>query len=393
MLDFGLTQQSFFSEFHEKKPFIRRGAYPSKGITWADVDQAMYVGETADANLRVHKDGFVEEHVYTETCAEVGQVKKRIIKPVLAELLEDGASIIYNRMEGVSLPIRELCNQVARFVGASTVANGYISFGDKETFGSHWDTHDVFAIQLIGRKRWLVYEPTFPLPLAGQTSLLHKAECPTVPVIDEVLEAGDILYIPRGWWHTAVPLHEETFHIAVGVHPHSVADYVSWVAKNILPKQLVCRKSMRLGTAGADVLAAAQDTMVAAMFSAETFAAYQQHMVHVERCASGFNLSRDFRPDISLDIERGSYVANSKFDYTVLRDVRTVNGVFKSSDSQSEAVLGYIAGSHDPVGFKALREEHPHIPRPSLRIIVGDLLRRDIIACVTNGEAAGMARV
>jgi hypothetical protein len=287
-------------------------------------------------------------------------------------------------MEGASLAIRELCNQVARFTSAPTVANGYISFGDKETFGNHWDTHDVFAIQLIGRKRWLVYEPTFPLPLTGQTSLLHKSECPEQPVIDEILEAGDILYIPRGWWHTAVPLREETFHIAVGVHPHSVADYAAWVAKHILPDVLACRQSIRPDSTGLDTLASAKDALVEAFFSEAAFGAYRQQQVSAERSASGFNLSRDFRPNIGRDIEQGSYVANTKFDFEVLHGMPTINGIHMSRDPQAVAVLRTITGHPQPIGFPMLRALHPQIARADLRMILDDLMRRDIVCCADS---------
>ncbi|MBR7780370.1 JmjC domain-containing protein [Undibacterium rugosum] len=383
-----MSKQIFFAEFHEKKPFIQRRSHSPAAISWADVDAAMYIGESLDANLRVHKDGFVEEHLYTETCAELGVLKKRIVKTALAELLEQGASIIYNRMEGASLAIREICNQVARFTGAPTVANGYISFGDKETFGNHWDTHDVFAIQLIGRKRWLVYEPTFELPLAGQTSLLHKVDCPAVPVIDEILEAGDSLYIPRGWWHTAVPLREETFHIAVGVHPHSITDYVAWIAKHILPNVLACRQSIRADDTGMDTLASAKDALISAMFSETSFAAYRKHQIDVERCASGFNLSREFRPNVGRDIEQGRYIVNTRFDYSVLQDARTINGVYMPRDPQAAAVLRTIADQTQPVDFPALRNAHDQIERAELRMIIDDLMRRDIVCSVGGARIA-----
>jgi ribosomal protein L16 Arg81 hydroxylase len=67
-------------------------------------------------------------------------------------LLAAGASIIFNWMESFSYPIRALSQELARYVGHDTAANGYISIGGDQAFGNHWDTHDVFAVQLIGQK-------------------------------------------------------------------------------------------------------------------------------------------------------------------------------------------------------------------------------------------------
>ena len=61
-----------------------------------------------------------------------------------------------------------------------------------------------------------VFAPTFPLPLPHQKSKELQHECPLEPVFDGVLEAGDVLYLPRGWWHEAIPLqNEETFFISL----------------------------------------------------------------------------------------------------------------------------------------------------------------------------------
>lgn len=61
---------------------------------------------------------------------------------------------------------------------------------------------------------------------------------PTIPDMGVVLEAGDVLYIPRGWWHNPAPMGCETFHLAIGTFAPTGYDYMQWLAKqtqNILP--------------------------------------------------------------------------------------------------------------------------------------------------------------
>ena len=43
-------------------------------------------------------------------------------------------------------------------------------------------------------------------------------EKPDTPLWEGMLEDGDLLYIPRGWWHVATPLDEPTLHLTVGVN-------------------------------------------------------------------------------------------------------------------------------------------------------------------------------
>ena len=43
------------------------------------------------------------------------------------------------------------------------------------------------------------------------------------------LNDGDVLYIPRGWWHEAFPLGEPSLHLTVSLTPPTAMDYLGWV--------------------------------------------------------------------------------------------------------------------------------------------------------------------
>lgn len=51
--------------------------------------------------------------------------------------------------------------------------------------------------------------------------------------MDFILEAGDVFYLPRGWWHDPLPLGEETFHLALGTFPAYTMDYLGWVMQQM----------------------------------------------------------------------------------------------------------------------------------------------------------------
>ncbi|EPH1775108.1 JmjC domain-containing protein, partial [Acinetobacter baumannii] len=115
-----------------------------------------------------------------------------------------------------------------------------ISYGneDDSSFRAHWDTRDVFVLQLVGRKKWILYEPNFEYPLPSQQSkdMEHVVKCPTTePYMDVILEEGDLLYVPRGWWHDPVPCGERTVHLSVGTYAIYRNDYLHWIIQNILP--------------------------------------------------------------------------------------------------------------------------------------------------------------
>lgn len=61
--------------------------------------------------------------------------------------------------------------------------------------------------------------------------------------MDVILEAGDILYVPRGWWHNPLPIGEETFHLAVGTFAPTGFEYINWLLKHT-PNILGCRRNL-----------------------------------------------------------------------------------------------------------------------------------------------------
>ncbi|WP_137166786.1 cupin domain-containing protein [Salinimonas lutimaris] len=72
--------------------------------------------------------------------------------------------------------------------------------------GPHLDQYDVFLVQGKGRRHWKVGRPgehqaVYPHPKLQQIA-------PFEPVLDVVLEPGDILYIPPGWPHDGVALED-----------------------------------------------------------------------------------------------------------------------------------------------------------------------------------------
>jgi Cupin superfamily protein len=95
----------------------------------------------------------------------------------------------------------------------------------------HWDPQEAFVIQLCGRKHWRVYQPTRQHPLKND---IEPPPAPGGgPAWEGVLADGDILYIPRGWWHEAFPLNEPSLHLTITLTPPTGIDYLGWVVSRL----------------------------------------------------------------------------------------------------------------------------------------------------------------
>jgi bifunctional lysine-specific demethylase and histidyl-hydroxylase NO66 len=91
----------------------------------------------------------------------------------------------------------------------------------------------VFVLQVTGRKQWRVHEPVLAAPMPDEpwdtVAADVAARAQERAVIEEVLEPGDCLYLPRGFLHSAAALGETSIHLTFGVHAVVERDLVQAV--------------------------------------------------------------------------------------------------------------------------------------------------------------------
>jgi hypothetical protein len=164
----------------------------------------------------------------------------------LTQQLREGATLVLDAVDELSAPIEELAEGLELFFREHVQVNLYAGWQSARGFDLHWDDHDVFILQVTGRKKWSVYGMTRPYPLVAD---VEKAEKPAgEPLWDGVLEDGDLLYIPRGWWHVAGALAEPTVHLTVGVHNRTGLDLLRWLAERMRASETFRRDLPRLAS-------------------------------------------------------------------------------------------------------------------------------------------------
>lgn len=112
-------------------------------------------------------------------------------------------------VQGVDRYIHEVDDIIEpfRFVPNWRLDDLMVSFATQHAgVGAHRDQYDVFLVQGKGQRRWRVGEPgeyqdVFPHPKLRQIEAF-------TPIIDEVLNPGDVLYIPPGWPHDGKALED-----------------------------------------------------------------------------------------------------------------------------------------------------------------------------------------
>ncbi len=191
----------------------------------AGVDELLSTRGLRTPFLRVAKNGStLPERSFTAGGGVGAAISDQISDARLAQLFEDGATIVLQGLHRTWGPIVDFAADLATELGHPVQANAYITPAQSQGFSAHYDVHDVFVLQLAGQKRWIIHEPVHPWPMrhepwdtGGRKEQVAQAAAGE-PVLDVVLEPGDCLYLPRGYLHAAKALAGVSAHLTLGVH-------------------------------------------------------------------------------------------------------------------------------------------------------------------------------
>lgn len=198
-------------------------------IGWDELNAILEQHRLTPPRLKIFKDGQQVDPAQYLTSAMFGV--PRLDAGGLITSLAQGASLILDDIQEVAPRVRDLMQSFQDRLHTDCYANLYAGWHSQKAFQLHWDPQEAFVIQLTGRKRWRLYQPTRLNPLKNDIELPPQ---PTGnPAWEGVLSDGDTLYIPRGWWHDAFPLNEPSLHLTISPTPPTALDYLGWVMSDL----------------------------------------------------------------------------------------------------------------------------------------------------------------
>ena len=221
--------EAFFAEYWERRPLVLHRDEPVRfdGLL-SETDVERLVCSTAiryPAFRLVRQGSQIDLGTYTRDLSWRPPFTSTADVPrVLAEW-EAGATIVLQALHVNWHPLAVFCRLLERALGHAVQANAYYTPRGSQGFAVHHDTHDVLVLQLVGEKRWLLYEPLLELPLKHQRYSAELGEHGE-PTDDLMLRAGDTLYLPRGWLHQAETSASDSLHLTIGISAYTWTDAV-----------------------------------------------------------------------------------------------------------------------------------------------------------------------
>jgi ribosomal protein L16 Arg81 hydroxylase len=240
-----LTTQEFFSNYWEKKHIVLSRQSPDTYrdlLSLDDIDYALAEMDLRHPNVSLATG---------EKIPSVGEYTfgNGIIDPVAAyKLFSKGTTIVLSNMQ-LKLPkLAALCRSLTAESSIQFQTNLYLTPPRSQGFKRHYDTHDVFILQVAGSKNWRIFGTPFQLPPRGRGFTATKLE--SGELSDEfVLQQGDLLYMPRGLFHEAISDDSTSLHITLGANSLTWADFLFEAVAAACLKDVAFRRTLPLGYA------------------------------------------------------------------------------------------------------------------------------------------------
>lgn len=217
----------FHAEYFGKRPLhiSREGAQHPSLLPWARFNDVLAI--TPYWNEDTLKVFFKNRAALRENYCDTSEARAGASAPInpakVRSLLALGASLVANHLHRVCPEVGAVAHMLEQQFAARVAANVYCSFKGVQAFQTHFDLHDVFAVQAEGEKLWRVYEsradtPVMTLP-PGDEIEKWLVDSRGRLLFEVLMKPGDLLYLPRGQYHDALTGSQASLHVTFGVAP------------------------------------------------------------------------------------------------------------------------------------------------------------------------------
>ena len=239
-----MSVEQFFAEYHDKAPLHVR-AEPGKFasvLSWRQINRLMDMTHAwTSKSLMVVLDGKpipAEQYCIRAGGRDTGEQLLQPVAEKVREWVAKGASIVLNDVDSLTPGLAAVSTAIEEAGLGKAQANVYISWQSHKAFPAHYDTHDVWAVQVEGEKTWNVWEGRAEWPIShpvfrSQTQEHHEQAKGRLRA-KVTLKAGDLLYLPRGWYHDALAEAPASVHVAYGAHAPIGIDIMTILGERVL---------------------------------------------------------------------------------------------------------------------------------------------------------------
>ena len=238
-----ITPEQFFADYYDKQPLhvVGGAAKFASVLSWRGINRLLdqtHIWSSQSLKLVMDGNAVPPEQYCTRATGRDGAALQQPDSRLVAQWVSRGASVVMNDVDSLTPGLAAVSDALEQAGLGKAQANVYISWQSHKAFPSHFDTHDVWAVQVEGEKSWNLWEGRAEWPIAhpvfrslGQA---HHEQAKGRLRAKVTVKAGDLLYLPRGWYHDALAEAPASVHIAYGVSAPMGMDVMNILSERVL---------------------------------------------------------------------------------------------------------------------------------------------------------------
>lgn len=230
-----LNFEQFSSQYFARAPLHLPAADSQRDrfenlFNWEAFNQLLNLGAESSPGIKIFKDK--AHYIYKRVPETLSQV--------MAEI-RNGSTVVLDQIDRLDPKLAAFADALSAELATKVMINLYLSSPGIAGFPAHYDTHDFFILQIAGHKRWDIYPSTMYQPLLLPPLLDPKHPGVQPPPPESRLQSlkmspGDVLYVPKGFWHEALAVDEPSLHLTVGVYASTGVDLMNYLLTEVMER-------------------------------------------------------------------------------------------------------------------------------------------------------------
>src|SRR5579864_2374601 len=213
-----VSRETFFESYWEKQTLVVKRNQPDYFKPLFSLDEVDRVLTTLDRRYpditlkNASREIKSDDYTVDDDALDVARVY---------QLFNEGSTITLAFLDTVVPSLTSFCRALEDEFSFPFQTNIYMTPPGAQGAKPHYDTHDVFVLQVAGSKKWNIYGTPVELPPQDFDSAIHEQGA---SILEFQLDAGDVAYIPRGIVHDARSTDVVSLHITAGVLRYTWTD-------------------------------------------------------------------------------------------------------------------------------------------------------------------------
>lgn len=238
----GMEIEAFHREIREIRAFRFASAISRDQLNelygLARLEETLGSDASVAASVDIYDDGRLVR------LADMQRKSGKSYLRVVADSFRKGSTIRVRELDQSDARLRSFVEEIEEYFVARSQINLYLTPPGRSGFPPHFDTTDVFVVQVLGSKGWRLFDQytnqvKLPLPEINWDPDRFR---PLGAAESIRLSAGDVLYLPRGVMHEAYCEDRESLHLTISIAPLTVVDLLNKVVRAAAVNDVLLRQ-------------------------------------------------------------------------------------------------------------------------------------------------------